>query len=493
MAAETTARKVQTSLWLAGLLVAGLAAVRTVSVSGDQLAARFDILYETPNLRTVELIRAGRNVYSPQVYAEPPFWITVYTPLYHHVVARLPADPDNPYFTGRLVGLCCTLAAAACIALCGRASPGAALLFMGAFFLVRPVTQNAALLKNDTLGLACSALAVLCAARAPQRRAWILPASLAALLALSSKQSFLAAPLSCGAFLLLRERRAGLAFLTLTGLLALLALGLARLAWGPGFFFSVAEALRNPLTWQQFSEQWAAMLRQPVFVGLLLLFGAGLSAQLWRERLAALRGSPLALYALASLALLVATVGKLGSNTNYFIEPALAIAMWLAASARAQRAGAWRSLARAAGAALLAAAALLEVRLAEPPDYSVAGHPAKERFHAALEDLAGRMRAQGPPQPRVLNLAFAGLAWPLPGEILISDPFLYFLLWEQGKLPRKPVAELLRRREVDGVLAPVGLRPGPGPMPHPGIFQALFAGYRPVARFPGFEYWARGD
>ena len=43
---------------------------------------------------------------------------------------------------------------------------------------------------------------------------------------------------------------------------------LARAAWGPGFTFSTVEALRNPMAWRQFSEQWQPMLRQPVIVAL---------------------------------------------------------------------------------------------------------------------------------------------------------------------------------------------------------------------------------
>ena len=493
MDSAAVSRAARVCLWIAALLVVGLALARLAQVSGEQLGAEFDILYETPNLRTIELIQQGRNVYDPGVYAAPPFWITLYTPLYHHVVALLPSDPGNPYFTGRLVGLVCMLLAAAGLLLAGRALPAAALLAFGAFFLVRPVTQNAALLKNDTLGLALSVAAVLVIERSDRGRPWMALSALACLLSLACKQSFVAAPVACSLWLALRDWRRGLRFAAATGVLIAVAISAARVAWGPGFFFSTVEALRNPVSWQQFREQWAPMMQQPVFLAILAVFASGFFALLWRDRLEVLRGSPYALYALASLAVLLGTVGKTGSNTNYFLEPVLACLLWMAASARAGAARPGGAVRLAVAAVVLAGAGVAEVRIAEAPEFALAGHEAKGRFHDALEDLAGRIRAQGTPRPVILNLVYAGLAHPLPGEIQVSDPFLYFLLWNAGKLGTDPVTDLLRQRQYDGVLVPPGLRPIPGPIPHEAMYRALFGGYRPVARFPAFDYCIRRD
>jgi len=313
-------------------------------------------------------------------------------------------------------------------------------------------------------------------------------------LAIACKQSFLAAPAACALFLWLRDRRSGLLFAGLAGGLGLAGLGSARLAWGPGFTFSVFEALQNPMTWRQFSEQWAPMLGQPVFLTLLALLLLGLLAEIARERREAFARAPYALYALASLAVLGATLGKVGSNTNYFIEPVLAACAWLAWVARGFLETRLRAWVACAAAGVLCASAALEVRIAERPQYAVAGTPAKEMFHEALQDLAAKLRAQHAAEPRILNLVYAGLAHPLPGEILISDPFLYFLLWGSGKLSSEPAAELLRRRAVDGVLAPPGMRPPPGQMAKvPPVFRALFAGYRPSLSYPAFEYWVRAE
>ena len=52
--------------------------------------APFDLVYETPNLSTIMLIKEGINPYDPAVYDALPFVITPYTPLYHYLVASLP-------------------------------------------------------------------------------------------------------------------------------------------------------------------------------------------------------------------------------------------------------------------------------------------------------------------------------------------------------------------------------------------------------------------
>ena len=87
-------------------------AARIGSVAADQFSAPWDLVFETPNLGTIKLIQGGKNPYDPEIYAAPPFIITLYTPLYHYLVAALPEHSGNPFFTGRLVSMLSLLAAA---------------------------------------------------------------------------------------------------------------------------------------------------------------------------------------------------------------------------------------------------------------------------------------------------------------------------------------------------------------------------------------------
>jgi hypothetical protein len=98
-------------LWTGALVVVGLAAARALPVWGAQLRHGRDLVYETPTLRTIELVRAGENPYDPSVYAAGRMWFTMYTPLYAYVVAPLQGLSSNPF----LAELGVTLAAAAVI------------------------------------------------------------------------------------------------------------------------------------------------------------------------------------------------------------------------------------------------------------------------------------------------------------------------------------------------------------------------------------------
>ncbi len=495
MADEIRAQRPNSLLWIAAIVVFALAAWRFVAVSGEQLRADYDVLYETPNLRTIQLIERGDNVYSPEVYDAAPFWITLYTPLYHHVVALLPNDAANPYLRGREVALGCMLLAAASLFLAGRRSLAIALVGVGAFLFVRPVTQNAALLKNDTLGLVFSVAAIFAvrrAATAARAAKWIALAALACAAAIASKQSFASAPVAGVLFLALVDRKRAIAFaLAAFGAIAAFVV-YARVAWGPGFTFSVFEALQNPISWSQFSDQWSAMLVQPTFDLVLASFVLLVATRIVRDDWRSAMSSPFALYGLVSFAVVVATVGKLGSNTNYFVEPTLAALLFLvdAASIEFERVSKFVQLA----VGLVLCASIAEVAVADKPSYACAGYPDKERMQQGLALAAQKITALGNPNPRVLNLSAAYFAYPLPGEIDVNDPFLYMhFLWANGKLSTAPIVAMLQKSQFDGVLAAPGLRPNRGPFPMPELFNALFANYRPAFDAGAFEYWTRAS
>jgi hypothetical protein len=84
--------------------------VRLSTVTARQLWFPYDLVFESPNPTSIELVRAGENPYDPAIYAAPPFLLTMYTPLYHYLVA---AHPENPFLTGRWVA-CISMLTAAC-------------------------------------------------------------------------------------------------------------------------------------------------------------------------------------------------------------------------------------------------------------------------------------------------------------------------------------------------------------------------------------------
>ena len=62
-------------------MVAALWRVQTVV--RWQLNSPFDLVFEGPNLATIQALGQGVNVYHPDFFNAPPFVFTLYTPLYH--------------------------------------------------------------------------------------------------------------------------------------------------------------------------------------------------------------------------------------------------------------------------------------------------------------------------------------------------------------------------------------------------------------------------
>jgi hypothetical protein len=456
-----------------------------MAVAADQLTAPFDLIYETPNLRTIQLLQEGRSIYTPQVYAEPPFWLTLYTPAYHYVVSWLPASDANPFLTGRIVAMACMLLAAATTFVVARSQAWAALLAVGVWFLVHPVVSNTALLKNDTMALLLAALAVVCVAET-RRPGWLLLSSACAAGAFFTKQSFLAAPAAILLFLLLRDRRRALQFAAVTAALLGVGLAISAAAWGSGFGFSAFGAPRNPMSAQQFVEQWRVAAWQPLLVAVLALATAEAVRAAVVGRLRALTDSPYVVYLIAAVAVLCATLGKAGSATNYFLEPVLAALLWLVYSTRESA----RDGAHVSGRALLAILLLVvlaagDLAWAPRVDYSFTDDARSQAHTSQLGEAAAAIRSLGIAEPRILNLASVNLSYPLPGEICVNDPYLYSLLLASGKLSPRSIIESVERGEFDGIL--VSRLPSRTIFPR-SVWDVVETNYLPALDFVDWVY-----
>ncbi|HXJ35182.1 MAG TPA: hypothetical protein VMS22_14210 [Candidatus Eisenbacteria bacterium] len=453
-------------LWIGALVVCALSLGRAVPSWRDELAAKYDLVYETPSLRTIELLRDDRNPYDPAVYAHAPFWITMYTPLYHAISATMPSDPQRPFLAGRIVNLSCVLLLVALLFVVREGESSLAALALGAFFLVRPVCSNAAILKGDFLGVMFAFVAVLCADRARVRSAWILPSALCCVLAIASKQSMVAASAACVAFMLLANRRRGLALsILLVSLLGAFAL-LAQLKWGDGFWFSIWTAPQNPMSGAIFRWLWREMLWQPVAM-LNLVFGLTMLAVLVARRgRGAFTESPFVIYWIASAAVLLATLGKLGAAANYFHEWEFAsLALMVFAGREVAAAFGGRRFAITVSAVMIVAAGTeLLLTRGNPMSYTFATPEGNRRAAEQAEKDAADIRQISGDSPKILNLYYPGIGYPLPGEICVNDPYLYALLFQSGKLSPEILQDALAAREFDSVIVPINFLSGGYPV-----------------------------
>ena len=431
---------------------------RLAETSVEQLAIPFDLCYESPNLCTILALKAGHNVYSPGMYADLPFHITMYTPLYHYIAAALPHSTSNPFLTGRIVAMVFMLLAAATLfcAWRGKRMFAFPVLGLGLFFLVRPVVLNTAFLKNDSVGLAFAAWAVVCADRWHRTKTGLVLCALCCVAAVAAKQSFVASAGACLLFLWLQERRQGVAFALLLGSMGVASLFLAIAAWGRGFIFSVFLAPQNPMKLWNVWWEWRNMLVQPLFGFLCVVVIAALAGRLAAKRRWALRESPYFLYAACSWAVLFLTLGKLGAAKNYFIEPALASLLFLTHQggtfARTRRG---RALVPAL-VAVFVVLGLLELTYGNERGDSSFTNPQNIAWFPPLQDAIRKELAAKTTSspPSILNLTDARAACLLDSPACVNDPYQYLFLWCDGKVDVQPLVDALQERRFDLVMLP---------------------------------------
>ncbi len=483
------------------VLAAVLAGTRFTRVAGDQLADRFDLAYETPALASVQLLQDGINPYAAAVYDEVPFVITMYTPIYPLLVALLPGDADNPYRAGRLVSLVAMVCAAAGLALVGRAAPVPALAALATFVLLWPVTQKAAFVRGDGLALALSVMAVLLLRGPRVGSGRIVAAALFAVGAVATKQTSAAALAACWLHLCLRPLGGARLFAAVALVAgALLALG-AHAAWGTGFWFCTLVVPTNPFSATHFANAWREMLRQPAFalvlsalVAWVVTRGAG-TTSVTRQVAGEPHGfrvrcgrSPLVPYVLCTWVILLATLGKRGSWTNYFIEPSLAVLLW-AVDALSLRWAGWRGpvqgrdrgpARRAACAALLVALPLgLELWLAAPADYAHSDSARRAERAAFADGLRTVCTELGLLDPSVLDVYTPVHDLMLGSRVHFNDPLLYSLSWKSGTLSPRPLLDAVGDGRFDLVLLPRGMSLSSRPEgPVGDVILAVLSRYR---------------
>ena len=472
--------------WTAALAALWIALARLVPVVRDQLAAPFDLISEGPHMSTIKAIWRGFDIYARESFLDLPFFMTPYTPLYHALVAVLPQDPANPFFTGRIVAAVgMALAAVALFAVAERGHRATAALMVGAFLLIHAVTGNIAYLRSDSLGIACSVWAVVVVARARARRDVALAAVLAAL-AVAGKQSFLAAGLVCTATVALRRPRDLLPFLA-AGFAVGIVLGVAAtLRFGVDFWFAVTIPLSDyPRDWEGYRVHREMMLAQPVFLwiaaaGVVATVAAVVRRQ-WRLLLA-----PYLPYALLSWGLQGAVMTGVGAENHNLIEPVLATLLWIVVVAQHEQPVLRIGVVRAAALASLAWCVSLELQQTNTRLWSFTdpAHTARYvRERAAAQDAARRL---GVDHGRMLNLKNSQIPHDFDGDIALNDLWMYItVLWNSRPETVDRLVRAIETETFDAVIVSPGVvevDPNPSDAPWPRISRAVFGHYQVAYR-----------
>ncbi len=278
---------------------------------------------EAPLIDQAIRLAAGENIYRPNIQT-PPYTIANYPPGYVLTLAPLVKWFDSPFVTGRLISLLATLFSTVFIGLTifSLTADRLSALTAAMFFLASPyVVQWSALARIDSLALAFATGALFVLARWPQKRwAWLV-GGLSLVAAAYTRQSYaLAAPLAALVWLWTQNKRRAIELFVLVAGLGIGIFILINMLTSGGFFYNIVTAnvnefngfrLRDQLTrlWQ---DGWIILL----LGGFFLIFG-------WRSQKSWVLVAPFLVGAFIS----ALTVGKVGSNVNYFLELAAALAM----------------------------------------------------------------------------------------------------------------------------------------------------------------------
>jgi hypothetical protein len=278
----------------------------------------------------------------PRMYGQIdhlPFIVFHYPPVYHLVSRAVMAFGVDPLAAGRIVSLAATAIIVTSIAwliaaeLSGRVGRSAMLVGAVAGALLPlslgPVEAWFDRMRVDMLAVALAFVGVAFVVRSERQPAWLVLAMPAFVLSIYTRQTELAAPASALLVLLLVRPRA-----TILAGIGGAVLGLCALAWlewatAGGFLRHIISYNINVwifallLTRLRFEVSYAVLLALAV-IGLAVLWlrrrdetlPRGLEASRYTVVLPIIT-----VWLLLSLIMMVATVGKNGSDVNYFIEP----------------------------------------------------------------------------------------------------------------------------------------------------------------------------
>lgn len=300
------------------LVLLGVAALVCIVFQLAALSHRYSLDYgEAPLLDQAMRMTRGENIYRADLSA-PPYTISNYPPLYVAALTPFVALFGPSYVPGRLISMLSTWLTALFIGLIlWRFTRNKVAASVGGLMLIAIpyVVRWSSFLRIDMLALAfaMAALWVLTADRLSPKR--LVLGALLLTTAIGTRQSYaLAAPLAAFVWLLFNAgwRKA----LMLAGLVGgSVAAGFLALntATDGGFFFNIVSANVNEWTAERarwnFENLWN-------FSSILKYVGAFSLLLFWKRARVWALTAPFLIGALAS----AYTIGKIGSNVNYFME-----------------------------------------------------------------------------------------------------------------------------------------------------------------------------
>ncbi|HLF89038.1 MAG TPA: hypothetical protein VI451_08850 [Anaerolineales bacterium] len=476
--------------------------------SGLSIAHPYPLDYgEAPLVDQAMRMAKGENIYRASLDT-PPYTIANYPPLY--IVSLIPFLNwfDSPFHMARVVSVTATVLSALFIGLTIHTfskKPEDApadqermtdvrkvvhtlgknylpAIVAALFFLASPyIVQWSGLARIDSLALMFATAALYVFARWPKSRwAWIGGGILLVAAAYTRQSYALAAPLAGFVWLFTQDKRRAIGLALLVGGLGLGLFVLLNALTGGGFYYNIVTANVNEFGWERLTDQLSRLWNDSWIIlplgALFLLVG-------WRSQ----RSWPLLGLFLVGAFLSGLTIGKIGSNVNYFLELAAALGLVAGILLIWSQAHPWRYVA----VILLLTfqfGLLLESSMRNNVDYILSPHLAD---FTALQRLEQEVKATDGP---ILADEYMGLL-TMYDRALYLQPFEMTQLANEGMWDEQPLLNEISNQNFAAILIHhFGTFQVYRQRWSPGMLAQIDANYRPVKTLAGtVVYIPRGD
>jgi hypothetical protein len=318
---------VEISLW-ACILVLTFGALGALSTQIEAVLFRYPLDYgEAPLVNQAMELNAGNSIYRQSIL-EPPYTIANYPPVYVGILALFEKAFGPVFWYGRLISVLSAIGSAVMLFLIVNSRSRnwkLALIPALVFFNIPYVIGWSMLARIDHLALffALAGLFALFNKKASQRIVDLnlIFGSVLLVLAIFTRQSYaLAAPLAGFLYLLQKDWRRAAILTGLVGGLSLILFALLNLLTNGGFYFNIVTANINPFGVERVVNNFKNFLDMAPFLFILSVFGIILIIQ-------KVDGWPLLIGFAFGGFFSAITIGKIGSNINYFLEFAAGLSL----------------------------------------------------------------------------------------------------------------------------------------------------------------------
>lgn len=314
----------------ASILILAYGAVNALSYQAEAVGFRYPLDYgEAPLVNQAMQLNAGEAIYRPSL-EEPPFTIANYPPVYVGVLALFERFFGPAFWYGRLISVLSAIGSAVMLFLLlfSRSHSWTLALIPALMFYNIPyVIGWSGLARIDHLALffALTGLYVLFTGKPSQRLvdSNLVLGGVFLVLAIYTRQSYaLAAPFAGFLYLLQKDWRRAALLTGVVGGLSLIVFGLLNLLTGGGFYFNIVTANINPFGVERVLNHFRNFFDLAPFLFLLAALGLVLAVK-------RVPGWPLVVGLVFGGFFSAITIGKIGSNVNYFLEFAAGLSLAL--------------------------------------------------------------------------------------------------------------------------------------------------------------------